>query len=100
MGTHINRFITMVLALYGGFHHEHDDSGSAPMAVPHPDDLAEREAQGAVVERALAGITPVESMPIGHRFFATPPQDYHDPSIYSWVQGPSPALLASAAGAK
>ena len=96
MGTRINRLVAALLAFISGqIHRETDDHGLVPLAAAHSDELREPEARGVVVERTLAAMAPpAEPMPFNNSaMHFTRPQEYRDPSLNSWVQGPSLALL-------
>lgn len=103
MGTRINRLVAALLAFISGqIYRETDDHGLVPLTATHTDDLREPEPQGAIVERALAATAPPPAKPMPFNNSATHytrPQEFRDPSVYSWVQGPSLGLLASAAQA-
>ena len=94
MGTRINRLVAALLAFIScQIHRETDNHG----LVAHSDDLREPEVRGAVMERTRAEMAPpAEPMPFNNSaMHFTRPQEYRDPSLNSWVQGPSLALLTS-----
>ena len=71
-------------------------SGACPWPVAQVPDDHQREPPAALVERAQATVGAAAQMPFNNSNHFLPPQEYRDPSLYSWVQGPSRALLESA----
>lgn len=97
MGIRVNNWLTTILALFGlCVYQEHDDDrGVHAVPVGHRDDLPEAEDRAAIVEPAPAMAGAPEQMPVRNGMTCEHSQEYFYPSVYSWVQVPSRALLAA-----